>query len=266
MNTIDAYGIFEDIGEKKPLVHHITNWVTIYDCANIVRSFGALPVMAHAREEVEEMVSIAGALVLNIGTLTPELIESMILAAKKANEKKIPVVLDAVGVGATKLRTDSALKILERVHVDVLKGNASEVGTIAGAEAETKGVESMGVTGDIKELSKNLAKKHSCTVVVTGKTDVVTDGETTFLVDNGHTMMGSIVGTGCMAASVVGAFCAVCSDYALASASALACFGISGELAAEKSSGPGTYKELFYDEVFNLKREDVESRLKVAIL
>ncbi|MBN2067771.1 MAG: hydroxyethylthiazole kinase, partial [Candidatus Diapherotrites archaeon] len=124
---LEAGKILEKVRSKKPLVHHITNWVTIYDCANIVRAVGALPVMAHAIEEVEEMQAIASALVLNIGTLTPELVESMIAAAKKANSEQHPVVLDAVGVGATKLRNEKALEILDFARIDIVKGNASEI-------------------------------------------------------------------------------------------------------------------------------------------
>ncbi|MBD3388019.1 MAG: hydroxyethylthiazole kinase [Candidatus Altiarchaeales archaeon] len=261
---MDAYGILEKVREEKPLVHHLTNWVTIYDCANITRAFGALPVMAHAAEEVEEMVGIAGALVLNIGTLTPELVDSMIKAGKAANRKGIPVVLDAVGVGATRLRTDSALKILEEVKVTVLKGNYGEVGVLAGAEAEVKGVESMGVEGDPVELARGLAGQLGLTVAMTGKQDIISDGTTTYLVDNGTEMMGSIVGTGCMAASVIGAFTAVEKDAPKAAAAALSCYGIAGELASKDSRGPGTYKERFYDEVYGLKREEAESKTRLT--
>lgn len=263
---VDAYGILERTRNEKPLVHHITNWVTIYDCANIVRTIGALPVMAHAKEEVQEMTSIAGALVINIGTLTPELVDSMILAAKKSNELNHPVVMDAVGVGATKLRTESAKRILDEVHVDVLKGNSAEIGTLAGVEAETKGVEAISVEGDPKELAKTLAAGIGNTVTITGKQDVVSNGSKTYLINNGHDMMGSIVGTGCMVASVMGAFTAVESDYTKACSAALACFGIAGELAAEKAKGPGTYKELFYDAIYNLDREKIQKLQKIDMI
>jgi len=264
MKMIKPYDILKKIKEKKPLIHHITNWVTIYDCANITRSFGALPVMAHAVEEVSEMVGIASALVLNIGTLTPTLINSMIAAGRQANKKNIPVILDAVGAGATKLRTESTLKILRKIKVDVLKGNAGEIATIAGAEAEVKGVESMGVKGSIQDIAGKLAKKEKCVVVVTGKEDIITDGKKGYKVGNGHAMMGSIVGTGCMAASVIGAFCAVERDYAKAAAAALVCFGIAGELAAKKARGPGTFKEQFYDETHNLDEKKIDKMMKIS--
>ncbi|MFH1849885.1 MAG: hydroxyethylthiazole kinase [archaeon] len=257
---MEPYKLLEKVREKKPLVHHLTNWVTIYDCANITRSIGALPVMAHAIEESADMVRIAGALVLNIGTLTPQMIDSMISAGKKANELGIPVVLDAVGVGATPLRTDSANRILDNVRVSIIKGNSAEIGVLAGAEAEVRGVEAMSLSGNPKKIAETYAKAKSATVVMTGKTDIVSNGTDTYMIKNGHEMMGCIVGTGCMAASVIGAFAAVEKDYAAAAASALVCFGVAGELAAGTSNGPGSYKENFYDEIYNLDKEKIQDK------
>jgi hydroxyethylthiazole kinase len=256
-----VYDLLDRIRAKKPLIHHITNWVTIYDCANITRTIGALPVMAHALEESAEMVSIASALVLNIGTLTPQLIESMIRAGKAANQQNTPIVLDAVGVGATSLRTDSVLEIMKEVKIEIIKGNSAEIGTLAGVDAEVKGVEAMSVEGDPVQIAQMLAKNEGSTVVITGKQDIISDGTDTYLVNNGHEMMGSIVGTGCMAASVIGCFATVEENSTFASTAALVCFGIAGELAAksERSKGPGTYKEIFYDEVYNLNKEKIKS-------
>jgi len=258
---LQVYELLDRIRAKKPLIHHITNWVTIYDCANITRTIGALPVMAHALEESAEMVSIASALVLNIGTLTPQLIESMIHAGKAANQQNTPIVLDAVGVGATSLRTDSALAIMKEVKIEIIKGNSAEIGILAGVDAEVKGVEAMSVEGDPVQIAQMLAKNEGSTVVITGKQDIVSDGTDTYLVNNGHEMMGSIVGTGCMAASVIGCFAAVEENSTFASTAALVCFGIAGELAAksDRSKGPGTYKEIFYDEVYNLNKEKIKS-------
>lgn len=258
--------LLDKLRKEKPLVHHITNWVTIYDCANIVRSIGGLPVMAHAPEEVEQMTSIANALVLNIGTLTVDLVDAMILAGKKANEKGIPVVLDAVGVGATDLRTNKAFEILDTVHVDIIKGNASEIAKLAGEDVVTKGVEATKVERNLAWLAKDLAKKRKAVVAITGKEDIISDGTDTYICKNGHDMMGRIVGTGCMAASVIGAFAAVERDYAKAAAAALACFGIAGELAAEEARGPGSYKEKFYDEIYNLDRDKLEKMKKLEIV
>ncbi len=249
------------IRETKPLIHQITNWVTIYDCANMTRAIGALPVMAHAPEECADMTKISSALVLNIGTLTVEIIDSMLLSAAAANEKGIPVVLDAVGVGATKFRDEMAAKILDSVHIDVIKGNYSEIAKLAGENAETKGVEATSIDADPGQVAKGLAKSKSCTVVMTGKADVISNGEKTFIVKNGHELMGSIVGTGCIAASIIASFAAVNPDYCDASRDALCYFGVAGELAAEKSSGPGSFKVNLYDEVFNLSDETVKNKM-----
>jgi len=257
MNLIDK------IREQKPLIHHLTNWVTIYDCANITRAFGALPVMAHAKEESGDMAKIASALVLNIGTLTPEFIESMKIAAKSANEKGIPVILDAVGVGATKLRDDKAFELLNEVKINIIKGNSSEIAKLAGEQVQTKGVEATKVEVNLIEVAKKLANERKATVVITGKEDIITDGNKTYLVKNGHEMMGCIVGTGCMAASVLGSFAAVESDYTKAAAEALSLYGIAGELAAKNSKGPGSFKENFYDEVYNLKVKEIEKMKKI---
>ncbi|QLC50427.1 hydroxyethylthiazole kinase [Methanolobus zinderi] len=251
----------KSIRETKPLVHHITNWVTIYDCANMTRAFGALPVMAHAREEAADMTGIASALVLNIGTLTSDLIDAMIISAKAANEKNIPVVLDAVGVGATGFRDDMAAKILDSVQVDIIKGNYSEVARLAGEDARTRGVEATSIDADPKKIAKEYADLRSCVVVMTGKEDIISDGKRVFMVKNGHESMGSIVGTGCMAASVIGIFAAVNPDYCDAAKDALCYFGIAGELAAGKSGGPGTFKMHFYDEVSRLSDEEVQAKL-----
>ncbi len=245
------------------MVHHITNWVTIYDCANITRAFGALPVMAHAKEESGDMAKIASALVLNIGTLTPSLIESMIVAGKSANEKGIPVVVDMVGVGATKLRNEKAFELLNKIKVDIIKGNASEIARLAGEDVETKGVESVQVDADLIVVAKKLANERKATVVITGKDDIVTNGKRVYIIRNGHEMMGCIVGTGCMATSVIGSFAGVETDYTLAAAAALSCFGIAGELAALKSNGPGSFKERLYDEVFNLDSKKVKGMVKI---
>ena len=256
--TSGVYNTMKKVRATKPLVHHLTNWVTISECANATLCAGALPVMAHASEEVEEMAKIASALVLNIGTLTPEFVKSQIKAGHAANRKGIPVVLDPVGAGATKLRTDSARKILKETRVSVIKGNAGEVATLAGVQAEVRGVESMGVKGDIEEIAKALAASLGCVVVATGAVDRVTDGKRLFRVPNGHPKMGRVVGTGCMSSSVVGAFCAVEPDMALASAMAMTYFCIAGEVAAKKAEGPGTFKMHFFDALENMDEKTLK--------
>ncbi|MBI5553918.1 MAG: hydroxyethylthiazole kinase [Candidatus Diapherotrites archaeon] len=255
--------LLERIRTQKPLVHHITNWVTIYDCANATRSIGALPVMAHAPEEVPEMTGIAQALVLNIGTLTTELIESMKLAGQAANQKGIPVILDAVGAGATRMRSQKTKELLSTIQISVLKGNSAEIGSVAGVAAEVKGVEAISVGEDPLTLAPRLAQQLNLTVVITGKTDYVSNGIQTYAIRNGHELMGKVVGTGCMSASIIGAFCAIEKDYAQAAASALSAYGIAGEMAARHAKGPGTFKEHFVDALHHIGANDIRLHEKV---
>jgi len=255
--------LLEKVRQQAPVVHHITNWVTIYDCAQVVKTLGASPVMAHATEEVAEMAGIASALVLNIGTLTVELVEAMKIAAKTANERKIPVVLDACGVGATRLRDQKCFELLEQVRIGIVKGNASEIARIAGRQVNTRGVDATEVTGDLGALAAQLARERRATVVITGKVDVVSDGSQTWFVRNGHSMMSHVVGTGCMAASVIGAFAAVGEDLVFAAASALTCYGIAGEIAAESAAGPASFKEKLFDSLYHLDRPTVERMQRI---
>jgi len=250
--------IFADVREKHPLVHHITNYVTVNDCANITISAGGSPVMADAPEEVSEMVAVSGALVLNIGTLNNGQVESMILAGGMANDRQIPVILDPVGAGATRFRTNTALRLLDELKVTILKGNAGEIGVLAGAEAKVKGVESCGMAGDPVSIARKFADLSGITVVISGATDIVTDGKRVLLVENGHPLMGCISGTGCMAASVAGACAAVSDDPVIASATALAAFGVAGEKAAAYAHGPFSFKTALFDEMAALTPKELQ--------
>ncbi len=258
-----ASEILEKVRTQKPVVHHLTNWVTIYDCANIVKVFGASPVMAHEIEEVADMSAIASALVLNIGTLTVGFIESMKVAAKSANKKGIPVVLDVCGAGATKLRDVKCFELLDNVKINIIKGNASEVAKIAGKNVKTKGVDAGHVGDDLADIAQSLAKERDCVVVITGKTDIIADKNKVYRVSNGHEMMTHVVGTGCMAASVIGTFAAVNDNLAEAAAGALSCFEIAAELAAKKSNGPATFKEQIFDCVFSLDNQTVDKMQRI---
>lgn len=260
---IDAYSLLERIKEQKPVVHHLTNWVTIYDCANIVKVLGASPVMAHAKEEVSEMAKIASSLVLNIGTLTPEFVEAMKIAARSANEKGIPVILDVCGAGATQLRDKKCFELLDEVKINIIKGNASEIARISGESVKTKGVDSGHVSKDMMQIAKHLAQKRKCIVVVTGAEDIVADEDKLYIVKNGHPMMTHVVGTGCMAASVIGTFAAVERDLALAATAALVSFELAAECAVKLSKGPGGFKERIFDCIFNLDRKTIDRMQKV---
>lgn len=240
-----AEEVLRRIADSRPLVHHITNYVTVNLVANATLSTGALPVMAHAHEEVEEMVSLASALVLNIGTLDEGQIEAMLLAGKKANERGIPVILDPVGAGATTLRTKTAERLLSEIEVSAVCGNGGEVATLAGLSAEVRGVESL--SGDAREAVVLAARALGTTVAATGETDYVSDGARTLAVENGHALMGRVVGLGCASTAVVGCFAAAGGAAPETVAGALACFGYSGELAAEKAAGPGTFEPRLVD-------------------
>ena len=256
--------LLKSIRERKPLIHHITNTVVMNDTANITLAIGALPVMAHAIEEVEEMVSLAGALVLNIGTLTPAQIEAMLRAGQRANAKGIPIVLDPVGAGATRLRTEAALRLLSSLHIAVVRGNAAEVGALIGVAGETRGVESISVSGDRAHVARDTALMFNCAVAITGARDIITDGERLAYVDNGHPLLATITGSGCMSTSLVGAFLAVESDAFLAATAGLVAMGLAGELAAPKAGGPGTFRSHLLDAVAALDEKVIDQGQKVS--
>ena len=261
---MNVYPYLEAVREKRPLVHHLTNWVTIFDCAQVVKSFGASPVMAHAPEEVADMAGMASSLVLNIGTLTSEFIESMKIAALAANMKRIPVVLDVCGAGATSFRDKKSLEMLDAVRIDIIKGNGSEIARIAGLEVRTRGVDATDVGADLHDIASSLAKKRGCIVVITGKADFVVDANSVYIVQNGDEMMSHVVGTGCMATSVIGTFVGASPDMLAAAAAGLSCFEIAAELAVKKCTGPASFKERLFDSIFHLKKEDVISMQKVV--
>jgi len=252
-----AYELLQKVRRQSPVVHHLTNWVTIYDCAQIVKTVGASPVMAHAPEEAAEMTRIASALVLNIGTLTVDFVEAMKMAAAGANQKGIPVILDVCGAGATALRDRKALELLDQVKINIIKGNASEIARVGGENSRTRGVDSAEVGTDLETLARTLAARRQATVVITGRVDIVAGGRGIYRVKNGDALMTRVVGTGCMAASLIGAFAAVEPDYPLAAACALACYGIAAELAAKRSRGPASFKNALFDCLYNLDRPTV---------
>lgn len=260
---IDAYSLLEKIRSDKPVVHHLTNWVTIYDCANIVKVLGGSPVMAHAKEEAGEMAGIASSLVLNIGTLTSDFIEAMKIAASAANKKGIPVILDICGAGATALRDKKSFELLDGTRIDIIKGNASEIARISGETVQTKGVDAAKVNKDLVQIAKKLAFQRKCAVVITGKEDIVASEDNLYLVKNGHPLMTHVVGTGCMASSVIGAFAAVEKNLTLAAAAGLVCFEIAAECAAKKSFGPASFKEKLFDCLYSLDKKTIDRLQKV---
>jgi len=256
----------ERVRQQRPLLHHITNFVVMNDTANVTLHIGGLPVMAHAREEVAEMVSAAGALVLNPGTLTPEWVESMLVAGHRANELGIPIILDPVGAGATTLRTESNRRLLEELRIAVVRGNSGEIGALTGMGGVVKGVETVVEVEDPVGVAKTLARRHEITVAITGPRDIITDGSRVFGVDNGHPMLKTITGTGCAATTMIAAFAAVEHDFALATTAGLACFGLAAELAAVDARGPASFKVALFDAIYNLSREQILAGAKVIEL
>ena len=254
--------ILEEVRRVNPLVHQITNYVTVNDCANMTICFGAAPVMSHAVQDVVDLDQVASALVLNIGTLDENQIEGMLAAGKTAAKRGIPIILDPVGAGATPYRTQTAKRFMDELPITVVKGNAGEIGVLAGVAAEVRGVDSAGISGDAKEAARSLAREAGVTVVMSGAEDIITDGVRTVGVKNGVPMMGSISGTGCMANPCVAAACCV-ADTVDACVSAMAALGIAGELAAASANGPGSFKPAFFDAVYNLTAEQFEAAANI---
>jgi hydroxyethylthiazole kinase len=250
-----------ELRECKPLVHQITNYVVMNETANATLALGALPVMAHALEEVEEMASLAGALVLNIGTLSPDWVEAMLLAGSAANAADVPIVLDPVGAGATTYRTETARRLLDELDVDVVRGNAAELATLAGREAEIRGVES--ISGGGAELARAAAQALGTVAAVTGPVDHVSDGQTVIAVANGHELLGLVTGTGCMSTAATGSFLAVQKEPLFAAAEALVAFGVAGEDAAREARGPGSFHVALYDALYNLDPATIDVRARI---
>ena len=245
-------------------MHQITNYVVMNETANATLALGALPVMAHAAEEVEEMVGLAGALVLNIGTLSPEWVDAMVAAGRAANARSIPVVLDPVGAGATRYRTETAKRILGQVRIAVLRGNAGEVATLVGVAAEVRGVESIAAGGDPGELAREAARSLGVVASVTGPVDHVSDGERVVKVANGDAMLARVTGTGCMSSAVTGCFLAVSEDALDAAVGALVAFGVAGEDAAREAKGPGTFHAGLYDALAALDPDTLDDRARTG--
>jgi len=261
------FATLSGVKEKSPLIHHITNYVTVNDCANIVLALGGSPVMADELEEVAEMVGFASALVLNIGTLNSRTIESMLVAGLRAKELGVPVILDPVGVGATKLRTRTAEKLIRVLKPEVIRGNMSEIKMLAGLEVVIKGVDSLADEQDSSVIAKRLASELSCVIAITGKTDVVSDGSQVCLLDNGHRILADVTGTGCMTTSLVGTFCGVTNDYFTAAVAGIISMGLAGEIAQASlhhGEGIGTFRARLLDSIYNLTPETLAREGKIS--
>lgn len=266
MSTIQqqAAANLTKLRETRPLVHNITNFVVMNFTANILLAAGASPVMAHAENEVEEMVGFARALVLNIGTLTDDWVDAMVKAGKKATSLGVPIILDPVGAGATALRTTAAKRILAETSVSLVRGNASEILALAGAQANSKGVDAADSVEQATEQAVRLAAELKVPVAITGPQDLITDGNRVIRVNNGHPLMSCITGTGCGATAIIGAFSGVDPDPVSAAATALSYYGLAGERAAVDASGPGSFMIRFLDALYNLTPEELERDARIS--
>lgn len=271
MNDINARvsQALSRIREERPLVHHITNLVVMNDTADVTLHLGALPVMAYAREEVAQMVSQADALLLNLSTPTPDRVESMVIAGRRANEQEIPIVFDPVGAGATALRTESSLRLLEDLSIAVVRGNAGEIASLSEASGlpgggAVRGVESARGGDDPAAVAREMAGKYGTAVAITGERDIVSDAERILQVDNGHRWLTTITGTGGMTTTAIAAFAAVEKDRLVAAVGGLASLGVSAEQAAQEAEGPASLKVALFDRIYGLTPEQLAKRARIT--
>lgn len=254
---------------QKPLVVNITNYVVMNNTANALLALGASPIMAHSRQEMADMMSIAGALVINIGTLDSEWIERMAFAVEQANIHHKVVVLDPVGCGASTLRTNTSRRFAKLADRLIIRGNSSEIIALAGESAKSKGVDALDSSQDAIKAAITLTEVFAANVVISGATDYIinkaTKGKpvTIFALDNGHSMMSLITGMGCSLSALTGAFAAVGETTGLAAAAIL---GIVGEIAAEQVKGPGSLQVAILDTLYSLEKAEINERLKLTVI
>lgn len=258
-----AGGILRRIRDTRPVVHNITNYVVMNSTANVLLAMGASPIMAHAPEEVEQVLKLADALVINIGTLSRSWIDSMILANRVCKVAGKPCVLDPVGAGATALRTDTAHLLINEATPTVIRGNASEILSLSPKGGTTRGVDSIHTVEDAVDAAKQVASSIGTVVAVTGERDLVTNGERSLIVTGGHPLMGYVTGTGCAATVIVAAFLARGDDPLVATAAALAFFGLAGETAASETQAPGTFWVRLLDALYTITPANLEARARI---
>jgi hydroxyethylthiazole kinase len=268
-NRMDASTLWEDLQKirgQSPLIHNITNYVVMNTTANALLAVGASPIMSHAFEEVEEMVRLSDALVVNIGTLSPPWIDAMVRAGREANRQGIPIVLDPVGSGATILRTATAQRLIREAPPAVVRANASEIRSLVFSEQATRGVESTHTSEEALEAARSLSRQCGCVVSMSGARDLIVAETSTVKVSNGHPMMARVTGLGCTATALTAAFAAVNSSPYQAAAHAMGLMGIAGEMAAEISIGPGSLQANFLDVLYKIDKSDIERRLRISAL
>ena len=263
ITATEIYKSVEMIRQKAPVVHNITNYVAMNNTANALLALGASPVMAHAQEEVEEMVNISSALVINIGTLSKPWIYSMLKALGQARRNNISIILDPVGAGATTYRTQTARELISRHPPTIIRGNASEIMALSDDKSKTKGVDSAHASDTAISTAQKLSETCKCVVCVSGQTDYIVQSKQIMKVKNGHPLMTKVTGLGCTASALCGAFAAVEKSSFVATVKAMAVMGIAGEMAAAQALGPGSLQTHFLDCLYGLSETDISQRLKI---
>lgn len=258
--------VLTKVRQNTPLIHAITNYVTINDCANILLSYGASPAMAEAYDEAYDFAKIASSLYINIGTLTKEQEQAIIMAVISAKNSNIPVVLDPVACGAISRKISVINKIFQLGKVHIIKGNLGEIKYLAGYEAKTRGVDSIDDGSNSIEACQSLALKYNCVVVATGAKDIVTDGKRTAIIENGTKLLTLVTGAGCMVGALTAATAAVEEDKFIAAITALLSMNLAGEKAEKTAKGPGSFKVNLIDEIYNLKENTLEKGGKITWL
>lgn len=253
------------VKEKSPLVHNITNFVVMNNTANALLSAGASPVMAHATDEVEDMVKIANALVVNIGTLSQKWVEAMQLAMKQAQKMGKPIIFDPVGVGATPFRNQVVVHLISEASPTVIRGNASEIMAMVSSEHQTKGVDSSIDSQNAFEAAQYLNQQYGSVVCISGKEDIIVSEKQYGRVYNGDSLMGRVTGMGCSATSLIGAFTSVEADPFYATIGAMSYMGVAGEYAAKEAKGPGSFQMAFLDQLHILDEDDFMQKVKVEV-
>ena len=252
-----------NVRSQHPMIHHITNSVVMNFTANITLAMGAAPVMAPSVAESPQMAAFAGALVLNIGTITTDLLMSMVAAGHSANEKGIPVVLDPVGAGATELRTNAVKTLLSELNINVVRGNAGEILSLAGTSGAVRGVDSLASGEGHHELFSAFASETGIVTAVSGETDFVTDGTNWVKVFNGNPLMGQVTGTGCGATTAAACFAAAGPPLLQAVASGIICYNIAGEMASKTSQGPGSFVPRFLDLIYEIRGDVIQKMTRM---
>jgi hydroxyethylthiazole kinase len=262
MDKENLVAVLKQIKAEIPLVQSITNYVSVNDCANILLALGASPAMVETFSEAYDFAQLASSVYINLGTLTREQETAIMAAGIGARHKHIPVVLDPVGCGAIPHKMKMINNLFTTGKIDIIKGNAGEIKTLAGQAAKVKGMDSMEEGGE-EETAKMVAGAYNCIVASTGKIDVITDGAKVVKINNGSAWFGRITGAGCMAGALCAAAAGVCQDYFLAAVTALACMSIAGEMAAEQVDAPGSFRVALIDNIYRLDAQDIIGRVKL---